>query len=142
MLRCNALQMCPRTTLAGFTPTLIWLTARLLVSLCQWQLSCCQLGDNILAFSKRCLEYAVSNLTQHEPSSLHERNHPWQLPVQQQSGIAPWSTQDRHRRAKLEQRGHGIPNDLQTKIQASAAEVEKGITERARFVRAFTFRTK
>ena len=34
---------CPRITLAGFTPVLVWLAARLLVSCCQWLVS-----DNFL----------------------------------------------------------------------------------------------
>ena len=48
VLRCNALHVFLRTTLAGFTPVLVWLAARLLVSCGQWLVSCCRLGDDVL----------------------------------------------------------------------------------------------
>ena len=48
VLGCNALHLFPRTTLAGFTPVLVWLAARLLVSCCQWLVSLCQFGDDVM----------------------------------------------------------------------------------------------
>ena len=53
VLRCNALHVLPRTTLADFTPVLVLVAARLLVSCCQWMPSCCQLGDKVLDFLRR-----------------------------------------------------------------------------------------
>ena len=75
VLWCNALKVFPRTTLAGFTPVLIWLAARhgcwflvvngyLLVvnsEITFWfraEDGLDILGNN--SFSKRCLEYVVS----------------------------------------------------------------------------------
>ena len=51
LLRCSALQLSPRVTLAGFMPGLVWLAARLLVSCCQWLVSRCQLGEHCGGFA-------------------------------------------------------------------------------------------